>query len=230
MKYAPLQEYLETIASNKEHVTLAFDEIEKIIGATLPRSAFTYREWWANQQGGSRAPYWRAAGFLLDAVDLDRKLAYFRRSTSEKIGKPHKKSDAGGRRTQPIPVDTLLKADFNPVGHWELRNDAIVLIGDIPTNPGVYAHVVNGEVYYIGLATMGLKKRLYFYGKPGKSQRTSIRINGLIKEVLGLNNRVDVIAAFPDPSTWNGLPVDQVSGLEAGLIRKFSPPWNMRGT
>lgn len=230
MKYAPLQQYLETIASNKEHVTLAFDEIEKIIGATLPRSAFTYREWWANQQGGSRAPYWRAAGFLVDGVDLERKLAYFRRSTSAKVGKLSKRPGHAGRRAQAIPVDTLLKADFNHVGHWELENDAIVLIGDIPTNPGVYAHVVNGEVYYIGVATMGLKKRLYFYGKPGKSQRTSIRINGLIKEELCLNNTVEVIAAFPDPSTWNGLPIDQVSGLEAGLIRKFSPPWNMRGT
>lgn len=230
MKYTPLQKYLESIASDKERITLNFDEIEKIIGAALPRSAFTYREWWANQQGGSRAPYWQAAGFLVDGVDLEKKLAYFRRSTSVKTGKPHKKNDANGRRAQAISMGTLLKAGFNQVGHWELRNDAIVLIGDIPTNPGVYAHVVNGEVYYIGLATMGLKKRLYFYGKPGKSQRTSIRINRLIKEKLGLNNKVEVIAASPDPSTWNGLPVDQVSGLEAGLIRKFSPPWNMRGT
>lgn len=47
MKYAALQDYLKAITSTREHVTLSFDEIEKIIGAALSRSAFTYREWWA---------------------------------------------------------------------------------------------------------------------------------------------------------------------------------------
>lgn len=84
-------------------------------------------------------------------------------------------------------------------------------------------------VYYIGTATMGLRKRMYSYSKPGKSQKTSIRINGLIKDELEAGNIVELIAAFPDPTTWNGLPVDQVTGLEAGLIKKFAPPWNKRG-
>ena len=230
MKYAPLQDYLKAITSKKEHVTLAFDEIEKIIGAALPRSAFTYREWWANQHGGSRAPHWRAAGFLIDGVDLERKLAHFRRSTSAKNENLSKRSDDASRRVQPVLMDELLEAGFTRIGHWELRKDAIVLIGDVPTKAGVYGHVVDGEIYYIGLATMGLKKRLYFYSKPGKSQRTSIRINALIKKMLCLNSTVEVIAALPEPSSWNGLPVDQASGLETGLIKKFSPPWNMRGT
>jgi len=76
---------------------------------------------------------------------------------------------------------------------------------------------------------MGLKKRLYFYGKPGSTQRTSIRINGLIKKELKAGRKVELIAAFPEPSTWNGLPVDCVTGLESGLIKQYCPPWNMRG-
>ena len=51
MKYAPLQTYLKKLPASKQCVTLSFVEIEKIIGAKLPKSAFTYREWWANQEG-----------------------------------------------------------------------------------------------------------------------------------------------------------------------------------
>jgi hypothetical protein len=110
-----------------------------------------------------------------------------------------------------------------------LKDKHIHLIGDIPTEPGVYAHVVNRRVYYVGVATMGLKKRLYFYGKPGSTQRTSIRVNGLIKKELKAGKTVELIAAFPEPTSWNDLPVDRVTGLEAGLVRKLGPPWNKRG-
>ncbi len=40
---------------------------------------------------------------------------------------------------------------------------------------------------------------------------------------------VELLAAFAEPSRWNGLPVDCVIGLESGLIRQYCPPWNMRG-
>ncbi|MGC1784472.1 MAG: hypothetical protein WA708_18250 [Acidobacteriaceae bacterium] len=45
----------------------------------MPPSAITYREWWANQEGGSRAPHWRAAGFKVDHVDLKRQIVRFKR-------------------------------------------------------------------------------------------------------------------------------------------------------
>ena len=83
--------------------------------------------------------------------------------------------------------------------------------------------------FNIGSATRGLKKRLYFYQRPGVTQQTSIRINALIKEELAAGRKVWVIAAFPDPTGWNGLPVDTVTGLEAGLLRRLAPPWNKRG-
>ena len=131
---------------------------------------------------------------------------------------------------KPIDEKPLLDAGFKKYGQWECKEDgSIHLAGDIPTEPGVYAHVINGKIHYIGSATMGLKKRLYFYGKPGSTQRTSIRINGLIKEELNAGNIVELIAAFPEPTSWNGLPVDRVTGLESGLVKKFSPPWNKRG-
>jgi hypothetical protein len=79
MKYAPLQEYLRKLPATKERVTLSFGEVEAIVGAKLPKSASTYREWWANQEGGSRAPHWRAAGFAVDGVQLGRQVVEFQR-------------------------------------------------------------------------------------------------------------------------------------------------------
>jgi hypothetical protein len=76
-RYAPLGRYLRDIPSSQTGVVLRFDEIETIIGATLPPSAFSHRQWWANQSGGSRAPHWNTAGFKVDKVDAERRLVRF---------------------------------------------------------------------------------------------------------------------------------------------------------
>lgn len=231
MKYDPLQEHLKAIPAKKTSVTLKFAEIEKLIRAKLPKSASEYQEWWANQAYGSQAPAWLGAGFVVDSVDVGRKIVRFRRDgaaqSKKKKSKPTKPKQRPNRK--PIDQKLLLDAGFKKYGRWEFKEEHIHLIGDIPTEPGVYAHVVNRKVYYIGVATMGLKKRLYFYGKPGSTQRTSIRVNELIKKELKAGKTVELIAAFPKPTSWNGLPVDRATGLETGLVKKFSPPWNMRG-
>lgn len=232
MKYRPLQEYLQALPASKASVSLTFAEIERIIGAKLPRSASEYAEWWANQDYGSQAASWRGAGFIAEDINLGRKTVSFSRSegpTRKTRSKQQAKKKRGQTTATPISAKILLKAGFKTYGHWEAKGDNIVLIGDIPSDPGVYAHAVNGKIYYIGSATMGLKKRLYFYGKPGKTQTTSIRINGLIKDELQKGNTVELLAATPEPSQWNGLPVDNVTGLETGLIKAHCPPWNKRG-
>ncbi len=48
----------------------------------------------------------------------------------------------------------------------------------------MYAFAKDRIVVYVGAATMGLAKRLYFYGKPGITQRTSLRLNGIIRSEL----------------------------------------------
>ncbi|GAA5819316.1 MAG: conserved hypothetical protein [Methanobrevibacter sp. CfCl-M3] len=42
----PLRTYLRKIED--DYVTLSFKEVESIIGAKLPRSAFKYTAWWSN--------------------------------------------------------------------------------------------------------------------------------------------------------------------------------------
>ena len=67
--------------------TLSFDQVEQIIGDKLPDSATKYRPWWANQEGGSRAPQRRAAGFKFDQVNLQRRIVRFKRIAAVK-GQP----------------------------------------------------------------------------------------------------------------------------------------------
>ena len=230
MKYAALGAHLKTLADTKTEVTLRFDEIEKIINASLPKSARTYREWWANQDAGSRAPHWRAAGFEVDGVDLGRGIVRFRRAGAKTAASKGSSSVPKNSARPAAPhKDALLKAGFRKVGTWTISGETLVLGGDVPKVPATYGVVVDEYVQYIGSASSGLKKRVYFYGKPGKGQRTSLRVNALIREKLIAGNTVELIAAFPEPTSWNGLPVDVVTGLEQGLIKEYYPPWNERG-
>ena len=75
-KYALLRDYL--LASSKDRVKLSFDEIEEIIGASLPNSARMYRSWWANDEHHTQARNgWMAAGYLVSDVDLERETVLF---------------------------------------------------------------------------------------------------------------------------------------------------------
>jgi hypothetical protein len=129
----------------------------------------------------------------------------------------------------PLSVDMLIAGGFTFAGRWVLSStNDLMLDQPLPKVVGVYAFAKNGIVLYIGVATMGLAKRLYFYGKPGISQRTSQRLNGIIKNELLIVPAIDIFIAVPSDLEWNGLPVHGSAGLELGLIKKYALPWNMR--
>ncbi|WP_235909084.1 GIY-YIG nuclease family protein [Brucella anthropi] len=92
----------------------------------------------------------------------------------------------------------------------------------------MYAFVKAGVALYVGVATVGLAKRLYFYGRPGITQRTSQRLNAAIKTKLAGVDPIEIYVALPSDLEWNGLPVHGSAGLELGLIKKFALSWNMR--
>lgn len=128
-----------------------------------------------------------------------------------------------------LKAHELINNGFNKIADWHLENDKIILSEKLPKQAGVYAFVKNNDVVYIGMTIRSLHQRLNFYSKPGPTQRTSIRVGGLIKNELENNFNIEILAAFPEETRWNGLPVDVVSGLEAALISKYKPAWNMRG-
>lgn len=131
----------------------------------------------------------------------------------------------------PLPVYTLIAGGFTFSGRWVLSaTNELALDQPLPKGIGVYAFVKDGFALYVGVATMGLAKRLYFYGKPGVSQRTSLRLNGIIKSELLTTPAIDIYIAEPPDLEWNGLPIHASAGLELGLIKKYALPWNMRST
>lgn len=74
-KYELLEIFLRAQPIGSNEVTLAFRQVEQLIGAALPESAFAHREWWSNQTDISNRPQaraWISAGFEVDTVNRDR--------------------------------------------------------------------------------------------------------------------------------------------------------------
>lgn len=77
-KYEPLREHL----ARRDDVVWAakLNEVEEIIGSSLPKSAREHRTWWANS-GGSLVHQnaWLDAGWRVERTDLMRDVIVFRR-------------------------------------------------------------------------------------------------------------------------------------------------------
>jgi len=74
-KYTPLEQYLRDLPENQIEVTLAFEQIERILNAKLPSSAYEYRQWWENEKEGNHvnARSWANAGWRIENVDFSKK-------------------------------------------------------------------------------------------------------------------------------------------------------------
>ena len=79
-KYEPLRAHLTRRNGRPE--MLAFEEIEAILGAGLPKSAVVHRSFWANdnQDHHSHARAWMKAGYRVAYVDRDEKVVRFERT------------------------------------------------------------------------------------------------------------------------------------------------------
>jgi hypothetical protein len=129
----------------------------------------------------------------------------------------------------PLSQSHLLQSGFENSARWVGdETDGIALEGDLPRSAGVYAFSIDGVIQYVGVATMGLAKRLYFYRRPAATQATSLRIKAILSQEV-LVQPVEILTAIPADLLWNDLPVNGAAGLELGLIQAFSLPWNKRG-
>lgn len=136
----------------------------------------------------------------------------------------------GAKPRTALTVRRLLRSGFARSGQFVLdKSGKPRPTADLPDAQGVYAFAIAGTVVYVGIATMGLARRIALYGRPSKSQLTNVRLHGLIGEELAKNRSVEIYTAIPPGTTWNGLPVSYAAGLELGLIQHFAPTWNMRG-
>ena len=84
-KYAALYRHLEAMSAQIDEWSVSFEDLEILLGFSLPVSARLHRPWWANQRlnnGHSHAWAWLAAGWKTAAVDLDREKLVFIRMNS----------------------------------------------------------------------------------------------------------------------------------------------------
>lgn len=84
-KYAQLHDFLVErflLQPTEKEWRTTFQEIERIVGFKLPKSARIHRPWWANQAqagGHSHALAWEMAGWRTAQVDLSGETLVFRR-------------------------------------------------------------------------------------------------------------------------------------------------------
>ena len=126
--------------------------------------------------------------------------------------------------------DVLLRAGFQFIGEWtQAAGSSIRLVAEAPAKAGVYAFVVDDAVVYVGLTNKDLRTRFDQYRRGHAGQRTNARVNGLIARALAEGRQIKVLVATPDALEWNRLPVNTAAGLEAALIEKIRPAWNITG-
>ena len=75
-KYYGIEEHLRK--SQKQIETLSYDEIERILGFSLPASAHKHRAWWSNDRSGghSHANAWLNAGWEVSSVTLGETIIF----------------------------------------------------------------------------------------------------------------------------------------------------------
>lgn len=68
-KYSPLEEHLKSAGFRE--IRMTFDEIEAVIGTSLPPSARKHRPWWSNHpSNNAMTRSWLAAGYRTSRVDI----------------------------------------------------------------------------------------------------------------------------------------------------------------
>jgi hypothetical protein len=132
-------------------------------------------------------------------------------------------------------LTTLVAAGFVRAGIWRGGED---IHHFVPAQPGVYVFVVQGKIMYVGsskgtVEKTTLRSRMRSYQRSQSNGLSKRPVHLAIAELHKVKGKIEVFTLVPDMSEqqikWKGLPIDLVTGLEAGLIRKFIPKWNIRG-
>ena len=81
-KYAPLENYLRDLPKNQREVTFGFEQIEQILNAKLPSSAYEDRRWWDHETEGNHLNLraWSSAGWKIENLDVNKKWVKFIRA------------------------------------------------------------------------------------------------------------------------------------------------------
>ena len=82
--YAPLAAHLKAQPPSTTSLELAFQDIERILGKELPRSAYEYRAWWANDPTHPQSAAWLEEGWRTTGLSMtERRLSFVRTNERE---------------------------------------------------------------------------------------------------------------------------------------------------
>ena len=81
-KYTPLENYLRDLPKNQREVTFGFEQIEQILNAKLPSSAYEDRRWWDHETEGNHVNKraWANAAWKIENLDVNKKWVKFVRA------------------------------------------------------------------------------------------------------------------------------------------------------
>jgi hypothetical protein len=74
-KYTPLENYLRGLPESQREVSLGFQQIERILNAKLPSSAYEDWRWWEHETEGNHITQraWANAGWKIESLDVNQK-------------------------------------------------------------------------------------------------------------------------------------------------------------
>ena len=119
-KYEPLADHLRKLGLGR--VRMKFEEIEAVLGFTLPPSSRKHRAWWSNNPTNNvMTRAWIDAGYQTEEVDLDKRRLIFARQApaSEPKSRP---SEA--RRPRRHPLFGAMKGSVQVAEGYDLTEPA----------------------------------------------------------------------------------------------------------
>ncbi|KIL53443.1 hypothetical protein KP77_04190 [Jeotgalibacillus alimentarius] len=122
----PLQNYLKK--STSSHVALTFNEIEIILNAPLPKSAYKYKAWWVNSRNAhSHASTWLEANYIVGEVKFGE---YVKFISEENEGNQIQKRDSV------IQLECLSNEEINYIESLSKKLDKVrnFFTEDMPSN------------------------------------------------------------------------------------------------
>ena len=129
-------------------------------------------------------------------------------------------------------LESLLEIGFRKVGKVRLIDGEILIeiFEESESKNILYSFVSNNEPLYVGKTTQTLKRRMYGYKNPGKTQATNIRNNRNLKDILKSGETVDLFV-LPDHGLlhFGKFHLNLAAGLEDNIVKLLAPKWNMTG-
>jgi len=130
-------------------------------------------------------------------------------------------------------MERLINIGFQEAGSWIKGTNKSGIDYELNTYRSntqiLYSVMSDNEIFYIGKSDNSLETRMNGYKNAGGSQRTNIRVQAEIIQLLDKNKGVKIYVLVDDANyDHKGVKIRLSSGLEDNLIGLIRPKWNFR--